>query len=189
FNEGIAEYYSTFSVSGSDVYVGKPVPEHIAWLRNEPLIPLAQLFSIGQQSKEYHERSRQGVFYAESWALVHYLMRDTESREKLAQYLALVKNGRPIDEAFHVAFSSTFDAMELDLRSYIRRYSFTYTRYSVSDLQLLPAPPPQPMTRDEVLFELGDLLAHSSPNNLADAERFLTQATDLNGNHAGALSD
>ena len=189
FDEGIAEYYSTFSIKGDSVNIGMPIPEHVMWLRSETPIPLTQLFAIDSESKDYHEGRRQGVFYAESWALVHYLMRDDDNRHKLAQYLALVKAKRPSDEAFHVAFGTSLDSMEHELRSYVRRFSYEYTRYSLSQIETSSIPAPQPMQRVDVLFELGDLLARSSPRNFDSAEQFLKAAIAANGEHAGAIAD
>src|SRR5687767_12052054 len=36
--EGIAEYYSTFRSSGDEIHIGRPVVEHVNWLRREQLI-------------------------------------------------------------------------------------------------------------------------------------------------------
>ena len=40
----------------------------------ERFIPLAELLAVDHKSPLYNEGDRRGVFYAESWALVHYLL-------------------------------------------------------------------------------------------------------------------
>ena len=108
FNEGLAEYYSTFTSSGKNVSIGKPVREHVLWLRANPLIPLRELFATTHTSPTYNERQRVGAFYAQSWALVHYLLRGTpEQRVKLGTFLNLLDAGKPLDEAFSTAFKSS----------------------------------------------------------------------------------
>ena len=89
-HEGLAEYYSTFQVARDEARIGLPVPAHVLWLRQHTLIPLATLFAVDERSPEYNETSRRGGFYAESWALVHYLISGSpERRRQAAEYLRL----------------------------------------------------------------------------------------------------
>jgi hypothetical protein len=73
-NEGLAEFYSTFEMAGGEAVVGAPISSYIYLLRNSPLLPISSLLTVNQASAHYHDRDKRGVFYAESWALVHYLM-------------------------------------------------------------------------------------------------------------------
>ncbi len=190
FNEGLAEFYSTFDTSGDEVNIGRPIPEHVYWLRGQALIPLRELFAVDEKSPTYNEGTRQGVFYAESWALVHYLLRGNDARrEQLGKFLGLVGSGIPSAAAASVAFHATYDELESELRAYVRRFSFPYMRYSGADLKVAEIAKPEPMTRDRVLYELGHLLAHSNAANAADAERFLSEAVRINPNLAAAHAD
>src|SRR6185369_2504087 len=156
FHEGIAEYYSTFSAHGESVDLGIPVKEHVLWLRDQQLIPLEQLFAMDTGDKDYNEGSRQGVFYAESWALMHYLLAGNPQRhDQLPRFLALLAAKQPADQAFRLAFQSSFDEMERELKGYVRRLSFQYRRYSVADLALPQVPAPRPMDYADVLYRLG----------------------------------
>ena len=74
FNEGLAEYFSTFEVAndGRRALIGKPIGRHVALLR-ERRLKLSQLFAIGPGSKEYtQEGVERDLLYSQSWALVHY---------------------------------------------------------------------------------------------------------------------
>jgi len=75
-NEGLAEFYSTLEVKadGAAVDVGKPIAPHVFYLREQKMLPLRTLFGVDYSSPHYNERSKRGVFYAQSWALVHYLI-------------------------------------------------------------------------------------------------------------------
>ena len=42
-------------VIGENVDLGIPVKEHVLWLRDQPLIPLAQLFAMDTSDKDYNE--------------------------------------------------------------------------------------------------------------------------------------
>ena len=48
-------------------------PRHLQMLRGKKLLPLATLFEINRTSPYYNEREKSSIFYAESWALIHYL--------------------------------------------------------------------------------------------------------------------
>src|SRR5262245_23950838 len=78
-NEGLAEFIEATVVSGDQIDVGRPVWPHIQLLREKGLLPTAALFKIDRSSPEYNERDRYGVFYAQSWALVHYLIMDPKA--------------------------------------------------------------------------------------------------------------
>jgi tetratricopeptide (TPR) repeat protein len=190
FNEGLAEFYSTFSASKDTVAVGLPVAEHLAWLHQQPLIPLKELFSINHDSKEYHEGNRQGVFYAESWALVHYLMIGNPARrDQLGTYVGLVASGKSIDDAFHAAFHTSYDDLERELRKYVRAYTMNYMSYTMADLKAVEIPAPQPLPRDAQLVALADLLMHTNTPHFAEAEAFLNAALKANPSSAAVYAE
>jgi len=189
-NEGIAEYYSTFRTYGDEAHIGRPVEEHVLWLRGKALIPLRELISVDRESETYNERSRQGVFYAESWALLHYLMIGSEERRgQLTRYLSLIAAHKPADEAFASAFGVNYAQMEVELRAYVRRNAFQYTKFSLRDLAVSDIPKPEPMTYAAVLFQMGHLLANSSASNAGVAEQFLAEALKANPANAAAHAD
>ncbi len=190
FNEGIAEFYSTFTTHNETVDVGMPIAEHIVWLRTRPLIPLKDLFAITHESKEYHEGNRVGVFYAESWALVHYLMiGSAERREQLGTYAGLIASGRTIDDAFRTAFHGSYNDLERELRNYIRALTMNYVRYTMAELKAKEVPVPQPLARDALLVGLADLLLHTQTPHFGDAEAFLATALRANPSSASAYAE
>jgi len=190
FNEGLAEFYSTFRQHNDSVEVGLPVEEHLAWLRAQSLIPLKELLAVNRQSKEYHEGDRQGVFYAESWALVHYLMIGSpERRDQLGTYVGLIKGGQTIDNAFRIAFHGTYDDLERELRKYIHGFSMKYIRYTLADFKAKEVPAPQPLAHDVLLTGLGDLLLNSLTPRFGEAETFLAAAIKSNPSNADAYAE
>ena len=189
-NEGLAEYYSTVKTIDNEVHIGRPIPEHVRWLRDESLIPLRDLFAIDRESAIYNEGSRQGVFYAQSWALVHYLMlANDERRAQFSKFLSLLGKGKPQQEAFESAFGIPYAKMEGDLRAYVRRPTFNYAKYALSDLTVTEVPRPEPLTYAAYVYELGDLLVHSGPSNAAIAEQFMIEALKANPANAAAHAD
>lgn len=62
YEEGLAEFYSTFRADATEATVGLPVEGHIRRMREGFLIPLERLFAIDRESPEYNEREREGTF-------------------------------------------------------------------------------------------------------------------------------
>ena len=98
-NEGLAEFFQNTEIRDKDVLVGQPSPDNIIYLRQHRLIPLPMLFQVDANSPYYHEEEKGSVFYAESWALTHYLeFTDfNEHTNRIGTYLGLVnQNEDPV---------------------------------------------------------------------------------------------
>jgi tetratricopeptide (TPR) repeat protein len=134
FNEGLAEYYSTFEVLGDrSATLGRVKEEHVFELR-ERFIPLAELLAVDHASPLYNEGSRRGVFYAQSWALVHYLLIGNPKRQgQLAIYLQKHADGVPPAQAVREAFGVTEAVLEKELRQYVQQAAYTSMRYTFED--------------------------------------------------------
>jgi tetratricopeptide (TPR) repeat protein len=180
-SEGLAECYSTFELAGkNDFTIGRPPEQHVATFNSSPrFIPIKQLLSIQDKSPEYNEESKQGMFYAESWAMVHYLVLGPESkrRSQFAQLLTSLAKGQAFEDAFGDAFQTDYGTLEDEVREYIRkRTSWPMTKVTSKDsLQVdVRSMATKTLSEAESEFYLGDLLLHL--NRLADAEPHLTVA-------------
>ncbi|HEX8723650.1 MAG TPA: tetratricopeptide repeat protein, partial [Pyrinomonadaceae bacterium] len=166
FNEGLAEYYSTFAVEEDrKVYLGRLVDYHLYRLREQRMMPLAQLFAVDNYSLERNRHDVRGLFYAEAWALVHYLILGDEGRRlpQLNQFLSLSQQGTPVEEAFRRAFQTDIAGMEKELQKYVQAHTFqgkvaTFERRLEFDSQMTAAP----LTEAEAEGYLGDLLLHTN---------------------------
>ncbi|HSN87764.1 MAG TPA: tetratricopeptide repeat protein, partial [Thermoanaerobaculia bacterium] len=186
-NEGLAEYYSTFEVSGNEAKIGLPHPHHIVWLRKNALIPLPTLLSIDEQSPEYNEESPRGAFYAQSWALVHYLLAGSpERRLQAVEYLRLIQTGSPREEAFRKAFGDPA-ALERELRIYVQSYVFNFGRAPVEPGTNLTVEA-QPMAWHDVLYRLGNLLVNVGAEHEKAAAEHFKAALEAQPDHGPALS-
>ena len=47
---------------------------HVFLLRQSKMLPLQTLFEVDYKSPHYNEKNKQSIFYAQSWALMHYLI-------------------------------------------------------------------------------------------------------------------
>ncbi len=187
FNEGLAELYSTFQATDEHADLGRPIASHIGWLRENNLIPLAQLFAMDHSSKDYNEGYRRGVFYAESWALVHYLLMGNEARAAQAgPFFHEMVKGTPAPEAFRSAFNTDEATIEKELRGYVNHKLFNYKRFPVAAESKIEARV-QPLTWPETLARLGDLLTLGDPSQFTEAEKHYRQALAVQPGYGPAL--
>ena len=134
FNEGLAEYYSTYQLYGErEASLGRVKEEHVFDLR-ERFIPLTELLAVDYRSPLYNEGERRGIFYAESWALVHYLLLGSPERKgQLATYLQQYADGVAPAAAFRAAFGGSEADLEKELRRYVRQSLYQSTRVRFAD--------------------------------------------------------
>jgi Tfp pilus assembly protein PilF len=128
-NEGLAEFYENTEIHEKDASVGEPSAENIEWLRQNRILPLATLLTVDQKSPYYHEEKKGSIFYAESWALMHYIqMNDfSEKVHRLKDYSALlVQKVDPVTAATRVF--GDLKQLEANLENYIQGGSFRYVK-------------------------------------------------------------
>ena len=66
-----------------------------------------ELTSTDQNSPNYHEGSRVGIFYAESWALAHMLYLSPEYKDNFGKFVMALHRGSSAAEAVRIAFNRT----------------------------------------------------------------------------------
>jgi tetratricopeptide (TPR) repeat protein len=189
FNEGLAEYYSSFDMMDGDkkVMIGKPISSHVHYLREQKLMPFETLFAVKHDSPIYNERDKKGVFYAEAWALVHYLLLGNDGKRlpQFKQFLTLLDSGAQVADAFKQAFQTDYRALEKELAKYIERTTYPVSVTTFNEkLEFDTGMKSAPLTEAEGQYYLGDLLLHA--HQLDRAEKFLQQAVALDPQLAGA---
>lgn len=73
YGEGMADLFSTIDVEGDDVLIGKASDARVLAMRRVDMLPLETLFAIGLNSPHYGAGDHISAFYAQSWAVLHYL--------------------------------------------------------------------------------------------------------------------
>ncbi|MCB1054017.1 MAG: tetratricopeptide repeat protein [Acidobacteria bacterium] len=180
FNEGLAELYSTFEARGDRAILGLPIASHVQWLRRHRQLALESLLAVDKDSPEYNESSRRGGFYAQSWALVHYLLVGNPERSgQLFRFLELVAGDTPTEEAFESAFGVRFGTLERELQAYLAQPELPLARLPVAGLEVDRGARIYPLSHPELLARLGELLIFADPNAARRARSLLDNALDL----------
>ena len=185
FNEGLAEYFSSFEVAGDGrrALVGKPIARHVALLR-ERRLTLAELFAIAPGSKEYtQEGLARALLYAQSWAIVHHARHGAPERFGALVWLARrLAGGEGADGSVRGTYSMSLEALEAEIQAYVRKSIYTHVELLLGE-RIVTQLDAEPTALDaaEVDAWLADLLAHlqRGPEAIPRLERALKLRRDL----------
>src|SRR5271163_3952343 len=147
-SEGLAEFYGNTLIGDSEVGMGRPDPDLIAELKQGGLMPLDVLFKVDHNSPYYNEQNKISVFYAESWALTHYLMVGDKAahRAMLQAYVNAMTKGATEEQAAAQTFGD-LKQLQAALFAYIRNAAFYYIK---------APPPPEIAAGDLQVRELSE---------------------------------
>jgi hypothetical protein len=123
-DEGLSGFYSTFEhqPERGRGLVGEAPPGHLLELRLKPFLPLDQMLSQEGSARIMRDSRNVGMFYAQAWALVHYLTlgRPGGKRPQISAYLDGVRRGKPTEQAFRETFGVTLAEMQKEPRQTLR---------------------------------------------------------------------
>ena len=162
-NEGLAQFYGNTDLDQTTARTGQPSANSLLFLRQEKLIPLEALFAVGYDSPYYHEESKGNIFYAESWALTHYLLIQDYAKhtDKMQEYGHRVSSGESAVQAARAVFGD-LNALAKDLQGYVNNGQYMMLKTPLQntvkeasfDVQALPEAEADAL-RAEVLVEDG----------------------------------
>jgi len=143
FNEGLSEYLSTIDIKGGNLRIGVPAGARWANLQQLTWMPLRDMLAVSRESAAYNSHTAAPAFYAQSWALTHYIltMRGEDAR-KVGALLSYQDNGLSVDESIKLAFGADFPAFEDRVRKYSRSQRLQYMQMEA---------PPLPDLRDRIV--------------------------------------
>jgi tetratricopeptide (TPR) repeat protein len=123
-DEGIANFYGHTRFTKDKILVGIPPEEYLRTLER-PLIPVETLISVDPSSPYYHDEDKVYEFYAESWALVHFMTfgPGMDAGARLKNFFSLLQEGTEQKKAFQQVFGD-FKQVDAALQIYISRFAF-----------------------------------------------------------------
>jgi Tfp pilus assembly protein PilF len=123
-DEGLADFYGTAKFEGKKSYVGMP-SERVYQLQNQAIIPLETLLVVNPWTYFRGDENEISIFYAESWALVHYLIfgPNMELGKKLNRFYDQLQHGDPQIKAFREAFGD-LKTVQDGLQKYVQASKF-----------------------------------------------------------------
>src|SRR5581483_11186892 len=126
-DEGLAEFYAFTRFEEHRIYLGAPT-ERYKVLRSKTPLPVEQFIAINQRSPYYLDGDKNQLFYAEAWALVHYLTYGPgmDNGKRIGEFINLLEQRVEQKKAFEQAFGN-LAAVDKALTAYVQQPTFTTT--------------------------------------------------------------
>ena len=123
FDEGFARFFSSTRVDDHFATIGGDPASLIQVLNSQPWQPLPDLFSLKAADVKSLKGTQQAQFAAESWIVMHYLLK----KEKLPEtgtYFGLVENqGQAVAQAIQQAYGMSAAQLEQSIKDYFHALS------------------------------------------------------------------
>ena len=173
-DEGLSDFYGSTRFDGDKVYIGAPSPR-LALLRGQTPFPLKILLAVDQRSPYYHDADKAGMFYAESWALTHYLEfgEGMGNGQRLSAYVALLQKKANSLQAFEQTFGNLND-VNTGFREYISKFAFPALEMKNPPKIDQSSFQSAPMSAAETDAEMGGFFNYMGSSETAD--KWLTDA-------------
>jgi tetratricopeptide (TPR) repeat protein len=184
-DEGLAEFFGNSTLGEKESKTGTIDSGTLYFLQQNRLLPIETLVQVDHTSPHYNEANRASVFYAESWALVHYLMMNPEARQRqlLTKFIAAWEKSQNQVEAAQQTFGDLKRFGQV-LEGYSRQASFMVGVVKMEQAEASKSYAARHLSAAEVLTWRGDFAAHH--NRLEQAKPLLEEAIQLEPNLATA---
>jgi tetratricopeptide (TPR) repeat protein len=118
--EGVAEFFGNSLLSETRATTGTVDRGHLYVLSKNEWLPMETLFQVSETSPFYNEKNPASVFYAESWATVHFLLLDPAARraDLFKKYLVVWDSGMDALTAGRAALGN-LETFELAVKKYV----------------------------------------------------------------------
>lgn len=186
FNEGIAELFSTIEEERDFLRIGRAIPRRIAELQQARLMPLEELFAVKRDSPVFREGRHMGLFYAQSWALLHFCHLGISDlpKDRLDRFLDAARSPSLADDPGKLRELAR-DFLGMDLRELNEKIG-SYARGGRYKVGQMPKPVIEeaktyairPASADEMRLRLAELEARV--NRTGRAKLVLLDASERN---------
>ena len=124
-DEGLAEFYSYTRFQNDHIYIGAP-SERMGTLQRYPLVPVTTMLDVTAQSPYYHDDLKMQIFYADAWAMVHYMIfgPGMDHGDKLNAFFKLLQDEVDQQKAFRQVFGDPA-AFDKSFSQYLQRFTFS----------------------------------------------------------------
>ena len=186
-NEGFADFFSTFDGSEVDrrLIVGRPLDRYVGLLVGRaPPVPMSVFIDPASMRDLYRDDLTTARFYAQSWALVHYLMLadNATHRPALGAFLSALQNGDPADQVFKRVFGSDLTPLDTALNRYLGLMKLPAIQVNAPDIQVTADA--TSMTEADAEQLQGDLQVRTAA--FEEADKHLEKALAIDRQHVQA---
>lgn len=135
YDEGFANYLSTFTLKDGTIQIGRAAAKHAKglmrggpdWVDVEDVISAIRVYPFSDKGRKRGLLLNQ--FYAQGWLYVHYLHSNKELSPRLGDYLELVNSGVEPIKAFEDGFGISPKEFHAAARKYFRDNKFQVQQF------------------------------------------------------------
>jgi len=135
YDEGFANYLSTFTLRDGTIQIGRAAAKHAQglmrggpdWVDVEDVIGAIRVYPFADKGRKRGVLLNQ--FYAQGWLYVHYLHSNKELSPRLGDYLNLVNSGVEPIKAFEQGFGISPQEFHKAARKYFRDNKFKVQQF------------------------------------------------------------
>ena len=176
FNEGFAELFSTMRDEGDWLFLGDPVAGSVFQLRSKKMVPFEQLFATRRDSPMWRDSGHTGIFYAQSWAFLHYCLHGVNKipQEKSALFLRVAGSPRiqerPEDfrEISKELLGLDYPELQRVMERYISTGSFRGRKVPRPEIAPRSSYESRPVEKEEITARLAELSLRVTDNAYAN---------------------
>ncbi len=161
YNEGMAEYLSTFEVSNKGVVkVGLPsngrgyALANGKWFDTNIIVNSVKRYPFRNSSSGRNPAISK--FYAQSWLATHFIQSEEGYAEKLKTYLLHINTHGNTENAFEDAFGLTPDAFEERLKAYYKRNKYPGLKITMGENYTPKPVTTRKLSKGEAQYHLGE---------------------------------
>ncbi len=183
-DEGMAEFYAYSRFEHDRILVGAPTQRYRE-LRNQSLLPVSTMLDITQNSPYYHDDSKMQLFYAEAWAMVHYMIfgEGMQSGAKLNAFYKSLQEGTPQGKAFRDSFGDPL-AFDRAFSNYLAQFALKAGVLPADQRLDAKTFPERKLTPAEADYEIGAFQIGNRDG--ANGRAYIEKALALDPKLAGA---
>lgn len=166
FNEGYAEYLSTFKTNKQGhIIIGQPDQDHASALKNIKWFPMDRLLSAVRNYPYPNDNSRntrlaQSIFYAQSWLAVHYIQSTPGYSQKLSTYINMLNQAKTPENAFETAFGLSPEQFGKELKTYYKRNRYLSITVKLPEDRVQSKVTMRDLSRAEMAYHSAEAIRH-----------------------------
>jgi Tfp pilus assembly protein PilF len=161
-NEGLAQFYENTDIDAKTVWLGQANAQELRFLGRADLLPIETLLKVDTKSSYYHDEQKGSIFYAESWALTHFLIVSDRIQEthRMHDYAELLARGEDAVSAAREVFGD-LDKLQQGLSDYLMQRKFMYFMMPVTLSAKDAAAEVRPVTTAEADAVRADMMIYT----------------------------
>ena len=187
---GIAFYYENAEVRSNKAVVGLPHQKWKDWLAHGQPMTLQYMNLVTNNSLLDMKPERQAVFYAQAWALTHYLIHGPNHHiGRFRRFLKCLGQGQSLPIAFETAYKKDIEDIERGFWRYVQEDSYPRRRIELESALLKGwRPEARELESADVFLKAGALLLARRPQPARVALRQAASARGQNSETAMLLA-